>query len=155
MAKLTAKQLAVIVAAAEAAFNRDTIETTYTERAEALGKLDAVSTKPELAKQFAIKYGTTVVERVSDGRGAPKGTLTYSFGSGDYDTDLVAGRASKAFRRMVKAAWEPEIAKAADTDAAESLAKALKRVVDGRSKLSVADRRRFAKLAAGLGVSFV
>ena len=50
---------------------------------------------------------------------------------------------------------EQQVAKAADADDAANLLKALERVVKGRAKLSAADRRRFGKLAAGLGVSFV
>jgi hypothetical protein len=50
---------------------------------------------------------------------------------------------------------EQQVANAADADDAANLFKALERVVAGRAKLSAADRRRFAKLAAGVGVSFV
>lgn len=152
--KLTAAQIKTVDAAVDAAFALDAAEGSYDERVEALGKLDMVSTKPILAKKFAAKYGTDVIEKVAE-RGPTAGQVAFVFGSGDYDADLVAGRCRKAFARMVKAAWMPEVAKAADTDAAEALLKALKRVVDGRAKLSAADRRRFAKLSAGLGVSFV
>ena len=152
--KLTAKQLNTVAAAVEAAFNKDAADDSYAARAEALGELDAVSTKPELAKQFAAKYGTTVTQKIAE-RGIKAGQVTWVFGSGDYDTDLVAGRCRKAFARMCSAAWEVEVKKAADTDAAAALLKALERVVKGRAKLAAADRRRFGKLAAGLGVSFV
>lgn len=154
MAKFTAKQLAVIAAAAEAALALDGAAQTYDERAADLGKLDAVSTKPVLATEFAKKYGTTVVQKIAE-RGTKAGQTVFVWGSGDYAADKVADRCRKAFSRMCVAAWEPVVAAAADTDAAEALLKALKRVVDGRAKLSAADRRRFAKLSAGLGVSFV
>lgn len=153
MAKtLTAAQLKTVDAAVDAAFALDAAEGSYDERAAALGKLDATSTKPILAQKFAAKYGTSVVQKVAE-RGPTAGQTAFVFGSGEGDEK--GERARAAFRRMVKAAWEPVVAKAADTDAAEALLKALKRVVDGRAKLSAADRRRFAKLASGLGVSFV
>ena len=159
--KLTAAQLVIIANAAAAGFDKDMANLSYDEAIEQLSVLDMVSTKPvlaaELAKKYAAKYKTKIVvtEKVSDGRGAPKGTLVYVFNDGKYDDDAAAGACSKTFRRMSKDAWMPDVAKAADTDAAEALLKALKRVVDGRAKLSAADRRRFAKLASGLGVSFV
>ena len=159
--KLTAAQLTIVCKAAAAGLNLDVASQDYAEAIEKLSVLDMVSTKPvlatELAKQYAAKYKVTVTvtEKVSDGRGAPKGTLVYVFNDGKYDDDTVAGACSRKFRRMSKDAWEPEVAAAADTDAAEALLKALKRVVAGRAKLSAADRRRFAKLSAGLGVSFV
>jgi len=152
--KLTATQLKAAAAAAAAAFAFDAASDDYQAAAEALGKLDAVSTKPELAKQFATKYGTTVTQKIAE-RGTKAGQTVWVFGSGDYDADLVAGRCRKAFARMCAAAWEVEVKKAADADAAADLLKALERVVKGRAKLSAADRRRFGKLAAGLGVSFV
>ena len=162
MAKtLTAAQRTIVANAAIAGINLDNATQSYDEAIENLSLLDMVSTKPvlaaELAKQYAAKHkvAVTVTEKVSDGRGVPKGTLVYVFNDGKYDDDTVAGNCSKKFRRMCKDAWQPEVAAAADTDAAEALLKALKRVVDGRAKLSAADRRRFAKLSAGLGVSFV
>ena len=154
MAKtLTAAQLKTVDAAVDAAFALDAAEGSYEERATALGKLDATSTKPVLAQKFAAKYGTSVVQKVAE-RGPTAGQIAFVFGSGDYTTDKVADKARAAFRRMVKAAWEPVVAAAADKDEAEALLAALKRVVAGRAKLSAADKRRFAKLASGLGVSF-
>jgi hypothetical protein len=68
----------------------------------------------------------------------------------------IRGRLSGQMTRSEKqAAAKAEVAKAADADDAANLFKALERVVKGRAKLSAADRRRFGKLAAGLGVSFV
>lgn len=154
MTKFTAKQLETIAKAAEAAFVLGDAEDNYEARAEALGKLDAVSTKPHLAKAFAEKYGTTVTQKVAD-RGTKAGQTVFVFGSGEYDTDKVADRTRKAFSRMCSAAWDVQVAKAADADEAANLLKALERVVKGRAKLSAADRRRFGKLASGLGVSFV
>ena len=152
--KLTAAAAKTVDAAVDAAFAKDIALETYEARVEALALLDSVSTKPRIAVRMAEKYGVAVTEKVSDGRGAPKGALIYVFGSGDYTVDLVAGRASKTFRRLCNDAWNPKDT-AADKDAAEELLKALERVVKGRAKLSVADRRKFAKLAAGVGVSFV
>lgn len=152
MAKtLTAAQLKTVDAAVDAAFALDAAEGTYDERAAALGKLDATSTKPILAQKFAAKYGTTVVQKVAE-RGPTAGQIAFVFGSGEDDEK--GERARAAFRRMVKSAWKPVVAAAADKDEAEALLKALKRVVEGRAKLSAADKRRFAKLSAGLGVSF-
>ena len=152
--KLTATQLKAAAAAAAAAFALDAASDDYQAAAEALGKLDAVSTKPELAKQFAAKYGTTVTQKIAE-RGTKAGQTVFVFGSGEYDTDKVADRTRKAFSRMCSAAWDVQVAKAADADEAANLLKVLERVVKGRAKLSAADRRRFGKLAAGLGVSFV
>lgn len=160
--KLTAAQLVIVANAAAAGFGKDMANLDYETAIEQLSVLDMVSTKPvlaaELAKKYAAKYKVKeikVTEKISDGRGAPKGTLVYVFNDGKYDDDAAAGACSKTFRRMSADAWAPKVAAAADTDAAEALLKALKRVVDGRAKLSAADRRRFAKLAAGVGVSFV
>lgn len=154
MAKnLTAAQIKVVVDAVNASLSLSAAEESYDAIAERLGKLDAVSTKPVLAAEFAKKYGTTVVQKVAE-RGPTAGQIAFVFGSGDYTTDKVADKARAAFRRMVKAAWMPEVAAAADKDEAEALLAALKRVVAGRAKLSAADKRRFAKLAAGVGVSF-
>ena len=154
MAKnLTAAQIKVVVDAVNASLSLSAAEESYDAIAERLGKLDATSTKPVLATEFAKKYGTTVVQKVAE-RGPTAGQIAFVFGSGDYTTDKVADKARAAFRRMVKAAWEPVVAVAADKDEAEALLAALKRVVAGRAKLSAADKRRFAKLSAGLGVSF-
>lgn len=154
MAKnLTAAQIKVVVDAVNASLSLSAAEESYDAIAERLGKLDATSTKPVLATEFAKKYGTTVVQKVAE-RGPTAGQTAFVFGSGDYTTDKVADKARAAFRRMVKAAWMPEVAAAADKDEAEALLAALKRVVAGRAKLSAADKRRFAKLASGLGVSF-
>ena len=158
--KLTAAQRTIVANAAIAGLNLDVASQDYDEAIKKLSVLDMVSTKPvlasELAKQYAAKFkvSVTVTEKVSDGRGAPKGSVVFVFNDGKYDDDTVAGACSKKFRRMCAAAWMPDVAKAADTDAAEALLKALKRVVDGRAKLSAADKRRFAKLAAGVGVTF-
>ena len=66
--------------------------------------------------------------------------------------DVLSGKVTRSEKQ---AAAKAEVAKAADADDAANLFKALERVVAGRAKLSAADRRRFAKLAAGVGVSFV
>jgi hypothetical protein len=66
--------------------------------------------------------------------------------------DVLSGQVTRGKKQ---ADAKAEVAKAADTDAAAALFKALERIVAGRAKLSVADRRRFAKLADGVGVSFV
>jgi LAS superfamily LD-carboxypeptidase LdcB len=150
---LNAAQIKVIADTVEADFVMDKASTTLEERIAKLAALPEALATPKLAELVAKKHGTTMVSRVAD-RGPSVGQTVFVFGSGKYDEDNVADAARKALSRIRAKAW-PKVAKAADKDAAEELLKALERVVKGRAKLSVADRKKFAKLAAGVGVSFV
>jgi len=151
---LNAAQIKVIAATVEADLVMDKASTTFADRCEELAKLPEALAKPKLADIVASSRGTTVVSRVAD-RGTSKGQTVFVFGSGTYAEDKDADAARNAFRRICAKAWPTEAQKAADADAAEALLKALKKVIAGRANLSTADRRRFAKLAAGVGVSFV
>jgi hypothetical protein len=151
---LNAAQIKVIADTVDADLVMDKASTTFAARCEELAKLPEALAKPKLADIVASSRGTTVVSRVAD-RSTAKGTTVFVFGSGKYAEDKDADAARTAFRRICAKAWPTEAQKAADADAAEALLKALKKVIAGRANLSTADRRRFAKLAAGVGVSFV
>jgi len=151
---LNAAQLKTVAATAEAAWAYGQASTTFADRCEELAKLPEALAKPKLAEALAAKYKVVVAVKVAD-RGKSVGKTVFVFGSGDYATDKVADACRKMFGRTCSEAWPTEAQQAADADEAANLFKALQRVVSGRAKLSVADRKKFAKLAAGVGVSFV